>query len=326
MGATYIKGRVAEIKEKENGDLILRYEDIENGGQIVEAEYDLVVLAVGVQPNRDVERLFPDEELGLDDWHFVAEPNDDLRPRADDTPRRLRRRRCLGGEGHRRLDPPRRRRRRAGCGPPGGGAMSEQQAAHRRLRLPLRRQHLRPRRRGEGEGGAPGRGRRRPLRDVALRVLRRHAAGHDPRDRGAGPRRPRRRVLLAEAPPVHVPRRRHARRHEPVPVHAGEHPRAGLVGAHRRPRGRDGEGDRPRPRRRREDAAHRPARPARRRDDAEDDGRRRRHRRAARGDRPRRHRSRRLPRRARARARRLGGRRSARCTRTAATAASSSPS
>jgi heterodisulfide reductase subunit A2 len=80
MGAAYIKGRVAEIREKENGDLVLKYEDIENGGEITEAEYDLVVLAVGVRPNSDVERLFPDEELGLDDWQFVAEPNDDLNP------------------------------------------------------------------------------------------------------------------------------------------------------------------------------------------------------------------------------------------------------
>ncbi len=80
MGATYIKGRVATITEKENGDLILRYEDIENGGGIAEAEYDLVVLAVGVQPNRDVERLFADEELGLDEFHFVAEPDEDLDP------------------------------------------------------------------------------------------------------------------------------------------------------------------------------------------------------------------------------------------------------
>jgi heterodisulfide reductase subunit A-like polyferredoxin len=80
MGATYIKGRVAKITEKENGDLILRYEDVEHGGNIVEAEYDLVVLAVGVQPNRDVERLFPDETLALDDFAFVAEANEDLDP------------------------------------------------------------------------------------------------------------------------------------------------------------------------------------------------------------------------------------------------------
>ncbi len=80
MGANYIKGRVAKITEKENGDLILRYEDIENGGQIVEAEYDLVVLAVGIQPNHDVERLFDGERLGLDEFDYVDEPNLDLSP------------------------------------------------------------------------------------------------------------------------------------------------------------------------------------------------------------------------------------------------------
>ena len=80
MGATYIKGRVAKITDTDEGNLILRYEDIENGGKIVEAEYDLVVLAVGVQPNREVERLFPDELLGLDEYYFVAEPDDDLNP------------------------------------------------------------------------------------------------------------------------------------------------------------------------------------------------------------------------------------------------------
>ena len=80
MGANYIKGRVADIVEKPDGDLILKYEDIENGGKIVEAEYDLVVLAVGVQPNRDAEQLFQVEELGLDEWDYVDEPEEDLNP------------------------------------------------------------------------------------------------------------------------------------------------------------------------------------------------------------------------------------------------------
>ncbi len=80
MGATYIKGRVAKITETPDGNLILRYEDIEHGGALVEAEYDMVVLAVGVQPNREVERLFSGEELALDPYHYVAEPNEDLDP------------------------------------------------------------------------------------------------------------------------------------------------------------------------------------------------------------------------------------------------------
>ena len=80
MGATYVKGRVAKITERENGDLVLRYEDIEHGGALTEAEYDLVVLAVGVQPNRDPEQLFGVGELALDEWHYVAEPDEDLSP------------------------------------------------------------------------------------------------------------------------------------------------------------------------------------------------------------------------------------------------------
>ena len=80
MGATYIKGRVAKIDETSNGDLVLRYEDIENEGKIVEAEYDLVVLAVGIQPNRDVEAMFRDAPLKLDEFYYVAEPSEELHP------------------------------------------------------------------------------------------------------------------------------------------------------------------------------------------------------------------------------------------------------
>src|ERR1019366_1741732 len=82
MGATYIKGRVAKVTETPEGNLILRYEDIEHGGALVETEYDMVVLAVGVQPNREVQRLFSgsDEVLALDPYHYVAEPNEDMDP------------------------------------------------------------------------------------------------------------------------------------------------------------------------------------------------------------------------------------------------------
>ena len=80
MGATYVKGRVAKITEKEDGNLVLHYEDIEHGGVLAEAEYDLVVLAVGVQPNSDAQALFPEGTLALDAWRYVAEPNEDLDP------------------------------------------------------------------------------------------------------------------------------------------------------------------------------------------------------------------------------------------------------
>jgi heterodisulfide reductase subunit A-like polyferredoxin len=80
MGANYVKGRVAKITEQPTGDLVLHYEDIENGGAVTQSEYDLVVLAVGVQPNSDAQALFPEGALSLDEWRYVAEPNEDLDP------------------------------------------------------------------------------------------------------------------------------------------------------------------------------------------------------------------------------------------------------
>ncbi len=80
MGATFVKGRISEITETNEGNLVVRYEDIENGGGVAEAEYDLVVLAVGVQPNRDAGRLFTVEELALDDADYVDEIEEDINP------------------------------------------------------------------------------------------------------------------------------------------------------------------------------------------------------------------------------------------------------
>ena len=51
MGANFVKGRVSGVTETDEGNLVLRYEDIENGGTLTETEHDMVVLAVGVQPN-----------------------------------------------------------------------------------------------------------------------------------------------------------------------------------------------------------------------------------------------------------------------------------
>ncbi len=80
MGSMFIKGRVAKITEKDNGDLVVRYEDIEGDGGIVEAEYDMVVLAVGVLPNTEAAGLFEDGALGLDEYFYVGEADEDLDP------------------------------------------------------------------------------------------------------------------------------------------------------------------------------------------------------------------------------------------------------
>lgn len=79
MGACFVKGRVARITEKDDGNLLLTYEDMENGGTAT-AEYDLVVLAVGIRPGPDPQRLFGDELLAKDEHFYVAEIDEDLHP------------------------------------------------------------------------------------------------------------------------------------------------------------------------------------------------------------------------------------------------------
>jgi len=86
MGAQFVKGRVASIAEAEGGNLRLRYEDVDNGGAIAEAEYDLVVLAVGVRPNLDTKSLFPDGALDFDAFDYVDEPDEDVNPAATSIP------------------------------------------------------------------------------------------------------------------------------------------------------------------------------------------------------------------------------------------------
>jgi heterodisulfide reductase subunit A len=86
MGANFVRGRISEITEKPDGNLMLHYEDIENGGGISEAEHDLVVLAVGVQPNTDVQSMFGENGPALDDYYFVGEADEDLNPGATDVP------------------------------------------------------------------------------------------------------------------------------------------------------------------------------------------------------------------------------------------------
>jgi heterodisulfide reductase subunit A2 len=85
MGAQFVKGRVASIAEAEEGNLVLRYEDVDNG-TIEEAEYDLVVLAVGVRPNLETKALFSNEELALDAFDYVDEPDEDVNPGATSIP------------------------------------------------------------------------------------------------------------------------------------------------------------------------------------------------------------------------------------------------
>ena len=67
----FVKSRVARITEIENGDLELKYEDIENGGKPVTAEHDLVVLSVGLLPNISFSDAFSGLKPLTNEFNYV---------------------------------------------------------------------------------------------------------------------------------------------------------------------------------------------------------------------------------------------------------------
>ncbi len=77
MGVEFVKSRVARITEKENGNLILHYEDIENGGKPSQAEHDLVVLSVGLLPNTSFLDAFDSVKPATNAYDYV-ELSDEL--------------------------------------------------------------------------------------------------------------------------------------------------------------------------------------------------------------------------------------------------------
>jgi len=81
MGVNFVKGKVAKIRENENGsgDLIVRYEDITKG-VLKEAKHDLVVLSVGVLPDKTIPQMFTNAKLELDDFSFVKQTDELLNP------------------------------------------------------------------------------------------------------------------------------------------------------------------------------------------------------------------------------------------------------
>ncbi|MGQ9824741.1 MAG: FAD-dependent oxidoreductase [Desulfotomaculales bacterium] len=80
MGVYFVKGRISWIEEKEGGNLLLTYEDIENGGKLSRAEHDLVVLSVGFLPAPEVRGLFSAEELAVDEFGYIREVEEDVNP------------------------------------------------------------------------------------------------------------------------------------------------------------------------------------------------------------------------------------------------------
>jgi heterodisulfide reductase subunit A len=80
MGVEFVKSRVARITEKENGNLLLHYEDIENGGKPQEAEHDLVVLSVGLLPNTSFLDVFQGQKPVTNEYHYVQASDELVSP------------------------------------------------------------------------------------------------------------------------------------------------------------------------------------------------------------------------------------------------------
>ncbi len=72
MGVEFVKGKIGKITGKVNGNLVLRYEDI-NKGKVQEAEHDMVILSVGVLANKEPAAMFPGQVMKMDPWHFIQQ-------------------------------------------------------------------------------------------------------------------------------------------------------------------------------------------------------------------------------------------------------------
>ncbi|MGC8581372.1 MAG: FAD-dependent oxidoreductase [Thermoplasmata archaeon] len=87
MDVHFIKGKVAKITEKENGNLIVKYEDIENGGRLSEGEFDMVVLSVGLlSASSSIMSSMKNLKVTLDNQKYILSPDETLYPSRTNLP------------------------------------------------------------------------------------------------------------------------------------------------------------------------------------------------------------------------------------------------
>jgi len=80
MGVRFVKGKVAKVSEAGNGNLKVRYEDIDDHGAVREAEHDLVVLSTGIVAGDGCRGLFAGGGPDFDETLFVAQPGKQVDP------------------------------------------------------------------------------------------------------------------------------------------------------------------------------------------------------------------------------------------------------
>lgn len=79
MGVEFVKGKVAKITEKKNGNLIVRHEDVYSG-KLTETEHDMVVLANGILPGEGITTMFNGLQLKTDDYNYVKQVDELANP------------------------------------------------------------------------------------------------------------------------------------------------------------------------------------------------------------------------------------------------------
>ena len=75
MGIEFIKGKVARLTENSDRSVKLRFERIDEFGQVEERTHDLVVLSLGMLPGDNPGRLLP-IETGTDGFVLSPHPQD----------------------------------------------------------------------------------------------------------------------------------------------------------------------------------------------------------------------------------------------------------
>lgn len=78
MGVSFVKGKIGKVTETDDGNLLLRYEDIQEG-VVKEAKHDMVVLATGILANQGIASMFKDR-LELDPFSFVKQADELANP------------------------------------------------------------------------------------------------------------------------------------------------------------------------------------------------------------------------------------------------------
>jgi len=81
MGIEFVKGKVARITEDENQSPIVRFEQIEEGGRVVERQHDMVVLSLGMLPAWSPEGI---ANLAIGQDGFIYCPESHLAPTITD--------------------------------------------------------------------------------------------------------------------------------------------------------------------------------------------------------------------------------------------------